>query len=421
MGGWKPVLHQSERIQRGFTLIEIIGVLAIMAILAATIAPSAIDMITSSKGTAEDTALTSISDALRLHVQTHKKIPNQSTWASDIATLLNASPSKVSTNANHGARIYLYPDDFFAAASSLPYDQATAIQNGTAPATSPLDPRIMVVSNMNGAATLTQGSGQLTAAAFAKIWNQSGQPAELTEGTLLKIARINLADLFHLITLQNYDTLTTAPFHIGSVTTVTVPVAVNSTTPSLLGMYLINTTLVDLYAGSTNTMDTRYTMQGSLTTPTYSYNTDVWSTTGNPGTSGGTGGSSTGIASVTNANGVFNAWTPKPNCVAAPAALVVDNNTGSQVTDYNVFSGNANGTIVDRDRAKTGEITFFAGPGVNAPGGYNISKTRNAAAFNTCDVVIVVPDANNGTPVNVYIFYMPTTASNTQPYVITVP
>jgi len=416
-GGAIPVLCQFRYSERGFTLIEIIGVLAIMSILAAVIAPSAIQMITSSKGTAEDSALTAISNALRLYVRTNKKIPDRTTWDTVLAKLMNTKAGKVSQNGNNLKRIYLYPDDFFATNTSLPYDQATAVAGGTEPVAALTDPRVMVISNLNSAVTLTQTSAKLTAAAFANIWNQTSQPAELTDGNLLNIARIDLSDLFKPITLQNYDTATTAPYHVDAAMG-SISVAVNSTTPYVRTMYLIDTTLVGLYAASPNpdTLDTTYTMQASLTAPTYSYNTDVWSTSGNPGTNG-----STGIGSVTNSSGVFNAWTPKANCTAAPAALVVDNKSGNQVADYGVFSGDASGNIVDRDRAKTGDITFFAGPGITAPGGYSINKTRNAAAFNTCDVVIVVPEGGQGAGVKVYIFYMPTTASNTAPYVITVP
>ncbi|MDQ6965050.1 MAG: type II secretion system protein, partial [Mariprofundales bacterium] len=119
--------HTFTPYQHGFTLIEIIGVLAVMSILAATIAPSAIQMITSSKQTAEDSALIAINDSLRLFVQRNKKVPNETTWSSDLATLLNTSPTKVATNGNSGERIYLYPDNFIATGNTLLYDQYSAV------------------------------------------------------------------------------------------------------------------------------------------------------------------------------------------------------------------------------------------------------------------------------------------------------
>jgi len=406
----------------GFTMIEMVGVLAVISILAATIAPSAIQMITSSKQTAEDGSLTSISDALRLYVQRNKKVPNQTTWATDLASLLNTSPNKVSTNGNSGQRIYLYPDNFFATGSSLAYDQyanVVADANGGAINTLltsvPANGRVMVISNLNSGTPLAQASGQLAATTFDNIWNQSGSfAAELTEGDMLKIARINISDLFEQLILNNNDASANASYQISGVT---MPVIAAG---SQVTLELIKTTQVSLL----DSYGSIYNRQVVSAPTSFSYLSN-WG-----GTLGATGGTTTTSAAIASAfsgtNGALADWKPKPSCTAAKAALVIDNKTGGKVTDYNVFSGDASGAIVDRDRGKKGDVTYFGGPGASAPGGYklngqSVSKTRNASAFNTCDLVVVVPKANNGNQVNVYIFYMPTTASESAPYEITVP
>lgn len=384
--------HQSERAERGFTLIEIIGVLAIMSILAATIAPSAIQMITSTKGTAEDTALTAISDALRLYVQANKKIPNQTTWATDIASLLNTSTVKVSTNDNNGARIYLYPDDFFATSTSLAYDQAVAVAAGSEPSTALTDPRIMVISNMNSATTLTQASAQLTASAFAAIWDQSGQSTELTEGSLLKIARINLTDLFNPITLQNYDTSTQASYKVDGVS-LTLPLATvssNIITPSVKNMYLINTTLLDLYANGS--ISNRYTVQNESTAPTHSFSANTWSTTAP---------ASLSTSSLTLSNGQMKTNWP-PSCTAtASYTLSVDDSADN--FDYYLYYGDSAGSI------QTPKSLASSSNCNNANQDNRIEKQDNTCDFTIpeCSFVIIAPKVGKNDPFPLVMFYMP--------------
>jgi len=406
---------QFGRAERGFTLIEIIGVLAIMSILTAVIAPSAIQMITSSKGTAEDSALTAISDALRLYVRTNKKIPDETTWAADLATLMSIKPGKVSTNGNNGMRIYLYPDDFLAT-GSLPYDQGTAV--ATVPAgiepTEMTDSRIMVISNLNSAVTLTQGSAKLTAAAFANIWDQAGQPAELTEGNLLKIARINLKDLFYPVTLQDYDTApNSAPYQVDDNGPVFFILgSADGITPHKRKMYLIDTTLLGLSAsGPPQALQTTYTMQGSLTAPTYSYNTDVWSTSGNPGTGGaggggggaGPNGGSTTISTLTsNPGGTTTVTSPTPMATQQPGCtstgsygLTVTNNSNE---DYLVYVGDTNSTNA-----------VPANPDKVKKGNTNSIDAQGSTGVPGCSVVLLSTDKKTAP---IYLFYMPNNAVN---------
>lgn len=250
----------------GFTLIEIIGVLAIMSILAATIAPSAIQMITNSKQTSEDKALAAIADALRLYVQTNKQVPaeaaanpvaavtttaNVVAWDKAIGTIMNVPASKVSQNSINKKRIYLYPADFIAASAPnpLPYDQQAELTNlntgnGMLVTTQP-DPRVMVISNMNPSVTLATASGQLAKADFDAIWNQTNIPtayAELTEGDKLKIARINMTDLFNAVTLSNSFSTDTyqAAIQVDGLPTTPYTWSRSSTTRNPITPYLIS-------------------------------------------------------------------------------------------------------------------------------------------------------------------------------------
>ncbi|MDX8409570.1 MAG: type II secretion system protein [Mariprofundales bacterium] len=433
----------------GFTLIEIIGVLAIMSIMAATIAPSAIQMITAGKQTSEDKALAAISDSLRLFVQTKKQVPgataalpisggtNVIAWDKAIASIMNVPSTKVSTNNINKKRIYLYPADFIAASTPvppLPYDQiaeATNLNGSGKLITTKPDPRVMVISNMNPGVTLATASGSKAIDLFNAIWNQATVngttlPAELTEGDKLKIARINMTDMFHLKSLKSG--VATDPY-TAAIQVDGLPASPYTwTADTSIQFYLLAGSVLTL--GYNDATPTFYTYDNNVVSsqqPNFYYSSGVWGASQLDPYTAPVNGGATGVASVTDANGVFNQWGPKPNCTQSPAALVIDNIAGNQVTDYNVFSGDVNGTIIDRDRGKTGDATYFASTGVSAPGGYttaggnNINKTRNAAAFNTCDMVIVVPKANNGNGVKVYLFYMPTTATESSPYEITVP
>ncbi|RMH52296.1 MAG: type II secretion system protein [Zetaproteobacteria bacterium] len=342
---------------RGFSMIEMVGVLAVISILAAVIAPSAIQMISSSKQTAEDQALSAIADAFRLYVQNNKKIPNEATWAGDLATLMNSAPSKVTTNGNNGSRIYLYPQDFFTQGNTtapLPYDQyAAAVSDANAgaisalPTSSPYNARVMVVSNLNPATPLTQTSGALAASTFDNIWNQSGAfPAELTEGDMLKIARINLADLFDSLVLNNNDPAASASYRIDGV-------AMPAIAPgSQVTLALIKTTQLDLL-DSYGTVYNRHVLNAATS---FSYLTTWGGTLGATGGSG-SGGSSGSSGSTTGPNGgsttittlsssnVTNPTpmaTQQPNCTSQGSFTLTLTNNSNQ--DYLIFEGQTSGS-----------------------------------------------------------------------------
>jgi len=356
-----PVDHSQHD---GFTLIEIIGVLAIMSIMAATIAPSAIRMITSSKQTAEDKALAGITTAIELYAQTNKKIPNENTWANDIAPLLNTAPSKVSLNGNNGNRHYIYPTDFFSAGNALPYNQNQSIATSK-----PLHAKIMVISNLDSGTPLAPApTNAMAPATFDLIWNQTGQYATtadpLHEDNLLKIARIDLSSDFSQSAFTNQDANTIA---IGVDGYTNNPITITKN----LTLYLIKNTMLTLYADAAgNTIYSKQSVIPPTMTDIYSQG---WSANGPANTDVVAGG--TGIAGVTDGNGVFNKWAPKAGCVATNSAgLTIDNKTNSKSTDYYVFEGLGANSIVAWDKAGTGDITSF---GKTKPNPYKMSNNKN--------------------------------------------
>ncbi|MDQ6951707.1 MAG: type II secretion system protein [Mariprofundales bacterium] len=394
--------HQTST-NHGFTLIEIIGVLAIMSILAATLAPSAIQMITASKQTAEDSSLTAISDALRLFVKTSKIIPDKTTWATDIASLLNTAPTKVTTNGNNGKRIYLYPDNFFATGTSLPYNQKNASM-GTLPTTL-TNPRIMVISNLNSSTPLTQTSAQLTAATFDNIWKQTGIfNAELKESTMLKIARINLTDLFQVNFLHSdlvgtatypasilVDGLPTSPYY--QLTTASIqPYLIQG---SVLTLGYLNAGSFVTLSKSTVQKPENFYYTGSTTTA----NLITWGFTRPSGSLT----TATAISALTSTpSGIFNQWAPNAACTSTGNyTLKIDNWSNSQNDDYYLYVGDLSGSIsFPPSIQKNGTPP--------CQGGDNKARTGEVCKWNIaeCSMVIIVPRVKRS-PANIYMFYMP--------------
>ena len=452
--------YVQEDSSHGFTLIEIIGVLAVMSILAATIAPSAIQMITSSKQTSEDKALAAIADAMRLYVQTNKKVPAEvaanpiaavasttsvDAWDKAIGTIMNVPATKVSTNTINKKRIYLYPADFITASAPnpLPYDQQAELTNlnggGGVLVTSKPDPRVMVISNMNPSVTLATASGQLATADFDAIWNQTAIPtayAELTEGDKLKIARINMTDLFVAVDFNQLDTTYNTAIQVDALPTTPYTLAIGS---SILTPYLIKGSQIALYDGflPTGNAATIYSKQIVQQSNSLYFSGNIWGNTQGAAGGGGTGGKGIGstsaspLGNLVNPSGMLktSSLKAKSNCNRTTSAgLTVDASQAQD--DYFVFEGDRNGNIIAWDKASKGKITFFGS--TNQPtttaNGSTINKYRNQGKqgntnFNdiqTCDVVLVVPSNNPSGNISFFIFYMPETQTAT-PYEVTIP
>ncbi|HXI51243.1 MAG TPA: prepilin-type N-terminal cleavage/methylation domain-containing protein, partial [Candidatus Saccharimonadales bacterium] len=100
--------HRLERpVRNGMTLIELIGVLAIIAIVAAALVPVLIRQLDKAAADQETAALKSFSTALQRSAQRNRYIPSEADWASVVAAELGANPSDVSTNGRRQPRFFL--------------------------------------------------------------------------------------------------------------------------------------------------------------------------------------------------------------------------------------------------------------------------------------------------------------------------
>jgi prepilin-type N-terminal cleavage/methylation domain-containing protein len=179
----------------GFTLLELIAVLAVMSILASLIAPNIVRSIGSAKRDLEIKTLGTFHETLLENIKQNQYIPDSTEWDSALAVNCAIPISRIRINDAGYTRRYLSHPDFFAIGSGIPvagYHQNAALTAGTAPSTDPLAPRVMIVSGLNSQLPTTA----MTAALFTQIWDQSGQPADWTEAPFLIIERIDMGPSF---------------------------------------------------------------------------------------------------------------------------------------------------------------------------------------------------------------------------------
>lgn len=209
--------------RHGFTLLEMIGVLAVIAILSAIIAPNVIQQMNFAQQDAEEETLSRLADGLRNYVLSSRIIPvsgyGSSTWSGSIASQMDLPPIDIYRNTFTCDRRYWFDratDLNGLTDASGSYDQNTAAvanlsgytkNNTGAVASAPANPRAMIISDMTASCSNTINGVGDTAANFALVWNQANAGSDpLVEGAAIKIQRINLADLFETVTLNSVST-----------------------------------------------------------------------------------------------------------------------------------------------------------------------------------------------------------------------
>ena len=188
----------------GFTLIEIIGVLAILAIMASVLVPNVAREIKRAVANAEDRDLEAISNALIVSARERHRIPGTASgdWDTAAAGYLSVPVSKILLNRGGTVRrmITRATNDL----GGLPYDQSSrftagASPTGSLPVSAPSQVRILFISNLNGAAP----AANLNNAQFDNVWNQSGTiPNGFIENENTRICRLNLVPEFFPIAVN---------------------------------------------------------------------------------------------------------------------------------------------------------------------------------------------------------------------------
>ncbi len=259
----------SRRNQAAMTLIEVIGVLAVLAILSAGLLPALIRQLDKAVADQENAALKSFGDALQRSILRNRYIPGPDDWASAIATELGVNVSTVSTNARSRQRWFIIDPNLQIGANGagLPYSQANRISRGssltnlTGQVVAPASPRVMILSSLGPAFPVSMLNGVLpNVADFGLLWNTADGtlPAGVSAlsgwrgtGEELKIQRLNLSPLFVDLVLGSYGSGNSGYFAIdGSVIGI-------APTNTFEGYFLQNSVLA-LYTGSSsNTLDSQ--------------------------------------------------------------------------------------------------------------------------------------------------------------------
>ncbi len=196
---------------KGFTLIEMIGILAAIAILAALLLPALTKQSDKIMADFETATLQSLGDALQRSVLRNRYIPGTNDWASAIGTEMSLDISEVVTNSRGLIRYFVVDPNLAIGANGagLPYGQTnylfgSVVTNSSGQVIPPINPRIMLLSSLGRPFTNVVNGILPTSGDFSNIWNTAdGTVPTATAfnnwrgtGQDLKIQRINLAPLF---------------------------------------------------------------------------------------------------------------------------------------------------------------------------------------------------------------------------------
>ncbi len=191
------------------SLIELIGVLAVVAVLAGIALPSAIRILDRIAAEREVAVLSDLGDSFRSSILRSRQIRSPSDWVSVLATEAGMEPIAVTQNPRRVQRAYLYDKGGWLGSVSFPYYQTN---NPPGLAAVPANARVMLVSSLGKPLPTTLNNTDMTGAHFSDLWNAAensvpttgpwvgwgGQPDDV------KIQRVNLAPLFVNVVLSTY-------------------------------------------------------------------------------------------------------------------------------------------------------------------------------------------------------------------------
>jgi len=274
------------REEHGFSLLEMIAVLAVMAIMAGTIAPNLIDGIDRATSSAEKVNLDVMSSNLIKYIDRSKTIPTDqsSSWSAAIAAYSDVPPAQILENSKHYKRaLYIDPHFFTSSNKRFPgYVQNTGLTK------QPVSPRMMLVSMLKS----NVPRAPTTAAKFDAIWEQSNR-ASVVESDNVLIKRINLSSMFHRFIVTNQSNSQTG-YRIENGQQLAVP-ASNNGSDGVLTRYILSDSQIQLY-GATYPAGKLLTTMLINTSASYQFISNTSSNGGSVnGVSSGTGSSSKNV------------------------------------------------------------------------------------------------------------------------------
>ena len=205
----------------GFTLLEVIGVVALLAILASLLTPAMIQSMDQAAKVRDASEVKTMADALQSAIRRHAQIPASVDLPGFISAEMGVAASQVMTNSRNVQRSFLF-DPQLNIAGGLPYDQSKNPGGILNPISSANHLRLMILSSLSvpipagidfDTAWATPDSTRPPDAA----WNNWGG-----EGTDLTIQRLDFTPLFHRLIL-NPSAGTTPSFAIENDGVASVP------------------------------------------------------------------------------------------------------------------------------------------------------------------------------------------------------
>jgi hypothetical protein len=246
-----------------------IGVLAVISVLVAVIAPSVIRRMDHAAWTAETVNLSNVAHALSQSIVRTKTIPSSTNWASAIAGQMSLPASAITTNARRYARAFLIDTNLTINGARLPYTQTT---NG---ASNVVSARVMIVSSLARALPISTGTPSSTE--FNAIWNtaEGAKPSTATwtswagSGEDLRIKKLNLEPLFYQLILVNHTsgTNTVPQFSIDNSSVTAVPLG-----PLGLNKYYLDSTVVGLH-DTIGAVQSRHLLKRNVS---FMFESDAW-------------------------------------------------------------------------------------------------------------------------------------------------
>jgi type II secretory pathway pseudopilin PulG len=196
--------------RQAFTLVELIGVVAVIFILALAVMPAVLKQIYDAERTHELANLQTLGGALRSLVLATRIIPGTNTVATDLASQLGWAVADVQTNGRGVVRCFIAdPATRIGTNTSLPYIQ-TNILAANLPTNQPTN-RFMIITTLRSVlpVSITRGCATNTVA-FQNAWDSDDgvRPTNWTDGNWgdIMIQRVNLQQLFTQVILNSIVT-----------------------------------------------------------------------------------------------------------------------------------------------------------------------------------------------------------------------
>ncbi len=269
----------------GFTLIEMIGVVALVAIMAAIITPNLARKISSSAGEREDKMLEVLGEGVMSYIRTYQVIPGANSWITNVAAVTGLSSNevrRVNVSDAASARVYLVNFAFQPSTASGGGFADPVWTQTAAGATTVTSPRILIISTHKSSLTLPVTSGRAASqAAFDAIWDWTFDPATKAppggwpsawsgNGEYLHVERVNLTPHFRRVVINNLEYPDTSPYYQVGTATMTL-----FSSAATLDRYFLDSSFLRFYKDDANgnDLDLSYSLNG---TANFIYENDAW-------------------------------------------------------------------------------------------------------------------------------------------------